>query len=125
MPVESAAGPSLSKYKNKLVYTASFCISQKDMLNSVLRVTKSKPEEWTTEYEESTKRFAEGKKQFEGGDRAGFGKLLYSRAFFQDGSGNFGASRGLDNDALGLGEEDIDDFTRIAIDRIKSGNGYP
>ncbi|KAH6656469.1 CipA protein [Truncatella angustata] len=125
LPLEASSGTSLSQYRNKLIYTASFCISQKDMFDSVLRVTGTKLEDWTVDYEDSTKRFAEGKKQFEGGDLAGFGKLLYSRAFFKDGSGNYEAKRGLDNEALGLEEESLDDFTKLAIQRIDSGATYP
>ncbi|KAK9426343.1 putative CipA protein [Seiridium unicorne] len=124
LPIESSTSPSLSKYKNKPVYTASFCVSQRDMFASVLRVSGTKPEDWQIEHEASSKRFADGKKQFEGGDVVGFAKLLYARVFYPDGSGNYEASRGLENDVLGLAKEDIDEFTKLAIQRVESGARY-
>ncbi|KAF3001745.1 hypothetical protein E8E14_006988 [Neopestalotiopsis sp. 37M] len=125
LPLESATGPSLSGFKNRLVYTASFCLSQRDMFESVLRVTGAKPEDWEIRYETTTQRFADGQKQLAAGDRAGFGKLLYSRVFFQDGSGNYEEQHGLHNDILGLDKESLDEFTKIAIARVESGSTYP
>lgn len=95
------------------------------MFDSVLRVTGTTPEDWTINYEESTKRFADGKRQMQAGDRAGFGKLLYARVFYKDGSGNYEASRGLHNDVLGLPKEDLDEFTKAAIQRVESNVTYP
>jgi hypothetical protein len=125
LPLESTTGPSLSGFKNRLVYTASFCLSQRDMFESVLRVTGTKPEDWDIRYETTIQRFADGQNQLAEGDRAGFGKLLYSRGFFQDGSGNYEARRGLHNEILGLEKEHIDDFSKIAIARVESGSTYP
>lgn len=125
LPIESETGPSLSGFKNGLVYAASFCVSQRDMFESVLRVTGTTADDWSIGYESSAERFADGQKQIADGDMAGFGKLLYSRVFFKDGSGNFEARRGLHNGILGLEEEELDDFTKIAIARIESGSTYP
>ncbi|KAK6210892.1 hypothetical protein LQW54_005769 [Pestalotiopsis sp. IQ-011] len=125
LPIESETGPSLSGFKNGLVYAASFCVSQRDMFESVLRVTGTTASDWSIIYESSAQRFADGQKQMADGDMAGFGKLLYSRVFFKDGSGNFEARRGLHNDVLGLEEEELDDFTKIAIARIELGSTYP
>ena len=55
------------------------------------------------------------------GDWMGYLKLIYSKMFFPESSGNFGASRGLDNGALGLPKENLDDFTKIAVQRAEKG----
>lgn len=125
LPIESETGPSLSGFKNGLVYAASFCVSQRDIFESVLRVTRTTADDWSISYESSAQRFADGQKQMADGDMAGFGKLLYARVFFKDGSGNFEARRGLHNDLLELEKEKLDDFTKIAIARIESGSTYP
>lgn len=39
-------GASLEDFKNKAVYVSSFTVSQRDMLESVLRVTATKLEDW-------------------------------------------------------------------------------
>ncbi|KAJ7310053.1 putative isoflavone reductase family protein [Mycena albidolilacea] len=108
---------TLSQFRNKPAYVSSFLLSQKDMLESVLRVTGTKESDWKIEHEAHEVRFAAGVAQFKGGDRRGFGKLLYTRAFYPDGCGNYEARNGLHNDILGLPKEDLDEFTRIAVDR--------
>ena len=40
---------------------------------------------------------------------------MYTRVFYPDGGGDFEASRGLQNDVLGLPKEDLDEFTKIAV----------
>ena len=40
-----------------------------------------------------------------------------TRGFYPDGCGNFEASRGLHNKLLGLENEDIDEYTKIVVDR--------
>ncbi|KAI1139882.1 NAD(P)-binding protein [Hypoxylon sp. FL0543] len=121
---EKEGGPSLSSYKNKFIYVSSFCVSQKDMFASVLRVTGTKESDWKFEQEESTKRFEEGRKKVFGGDMSAFPQLLYNRLWFKDGSANFEARHGLANDILGLPKEDLDEATRLAIDRAEKGLKY-
>ncbi|KAI4866583.1 NAD(P)-binding protein [Hypoxylon rubiginosum] len=121
---EKPGSPSLSDYKNKFIYVSSFCLSQKEMFATVLRLTGTKESDWTITYEESTKRFQDAQARLFGGDRTAFPQLLYSRNFFKDGVGNFEARRGIANDILGLPKEDLDAATRIAIDRNEKGLKY-
>lgn len=107
--------PCLAHYRNKFIYVSSFNVSQRDMLDSVMRVTGTTPNDWKIEYEPSTSRYQAGVEAVQKGDFSGFVKLMYTRVFFQDGSGNFEASKGLQNDVLGLPKEDLDDHTKIAI----------
>jgi hypothetical protein len=44
----------------------------------------------------------------------------YTRVFYPDGAGNFEDSKGTQNVLLGLPEEDIDEATKIAIQRAKT-----
>jgi hypothetical protein len=46
--------------------------------------------------------------------------LRYSRVFYPDGSGDFESSKGTSNAVLGLPEEDIDEATKIAVERAKT-----
>ncbi|KAJ7749852.1 putative isoflavone reductase family protein [Mycena maculata] len=110
---------TLSQFRNKPAYISSFLLSQKDMLESVLRVTGTKESDWKIEHEAHEVRFAAGVAQFKGGDRRGFVKLLYTRGFYPDGCGNYEARHGLHNEILRLPKEDLDEFTRIAVDRAE------
>jgi hypothetical protein len=108
--------PCLNDYKNKSVYISSFNICQRDMLESVERVTGEK---WEVKYQPVKERYAEGVKEFQSGNILGFGKLLYSRTFYPDGSGEFEKTYGLENDVLGLPKEDLDEYTKIAVEMAK------
>lgn len=112
---KSDTSASLQSFKNKAVYISSFTVSQRDMLESVLRVTGTKPEDWKITHTTAKERWKSGKELLKAGDMAGFVRLSYARAFFPDDPENFEASRGLDNGALGLSQEDLDEFTRVGI----------
>lgn len=105
----------LNTFRNDCVMISSFRISQEDMLESVLRVTNAKREDWMVTYQGSKERYEEGKKELQSGDRLGFGKLLYARAMYPDGTCDFETRHGLHNDKLGLPKEDLDEFTKIAV----------
>lgn len=112
---KSGTSPSLEDFKNKAVYISSFTLSQRDMLESVLRVTDTKPEDWKITQTTAKERWKSGHELLKAGNMAGFVRLSYARAFFPDDPLNFEASRGLDNAVLGLSQEDLDEFTRIGI----------
>ncbi|MCJ1283141.1 hypothetical protein MMC26_002468 [Xylographa opegraphella] len=111
----------LAQFRNRFVYASSFTISQKKMFESVLRVTGDSADDWQVTYVPVKEAYQEGAKMLASGKRIGFVQLLYSRSFFPDGAGNYGASRGLDNDKLGLPREDLDEATKEGIRLRESG----
>ncbi|KAL9114980.1 MAG: hypothetical protein Q9227_001223 [Pyrenula ochraceoflavens] len=110
---ENDTSVTLDSFRNKSCYVSSFFISQKDMFESVLRVTGDKREDWTIKYEPSNERFERGKEIMKTGDRSGFGMLLYARVLYPDGSGDFNDK--LDNDKLGLPKDDLDEMTKLSL----------
>ena len=107
--------PCLSHFKNKFVYISSFNVSQKDMLDSILRVTNTSVDEWKISHEPSSERYKAGVDALKQGDHIGFVKMMYSRVFYPDGSGNYESKNGVQNDILGLPKEDFDEYTKIAL----------
>ena len=105
----------LSRFKNKFVYVSSFRVSQRDMLDSVMRVTGTKVDDWSVGHEASVDRYRAGCEELKRGNFVGFPQLMYTRVFYQDGSGDFEASRGLQNEVLGLPDDDLDEYTKIAL----------
>ena len=93
-------------------------MNQKDMLQSVLRVTGDEERDWTITKEGSKERFASGMKEMQEGNRMGLPKLLYTRVFYPDAPGDF-ESKGTLNKMLGLPEENVDEATKRAIERSK------
>lgn len=118
---------TLSQFKNTFLYVSSFLLSQRDMFESVLRVTGTSEADWTVTHEDVRERYAKGMEEMKAGNsnsRLGFVKVLYSRVFFPDGSGNYEASRGLHNDALGLPKEDLDERTKYAVELAAQGGPW-
>ena len=107
--------PTLSQFKNDYFFVSSFCINQKDMLQSVCRVTGTKESDWKKEYTPSKEQYEKGQEQLKKGDFNGFPRQLYSRMFFQNGDGLLEKKYGLQNEMLGLPKEDLDEATRAAF----------
>lgn len=117
-------GRCLEHFKNSHIYIASFTVSQKDMLDSCLRVTGSEISDWKITKEPSAERYKGGMEAMQKGDQMGFVKQMYTRVFFPDDSGNYEKRRGLSNKMLGLPEEDIDEATKAAIERQKNAQAF-
>lgn len=109
----------LSRWNNKSAYISSFFVNQKDMLQSVLRVTGDKESDWTISYEDVKERYQRGKKMMQEGQMVGFGILLYARTFYKDGAGSH--NHKLDNEKLGLPQEDFDEATKVAVKMAEAG----
>ena len=109
----------LDRFRNKMVYVSSYLVSQKDMLDSVLRVTQTSIDDWKVTKEPTKERYTGGVEAMQKGDRTGFAKMMYTRVFYPDDSGNFEKTKGTVNDVLGLPKEDIDEATKAAIQRAK------
>lgn len=112
---ENDRSPHLSHFRNRFVYISSFLVSQKDMLDSVMRVTGTSLQDWKITHEPHKERYESGLAELKKGNRLGFARVLYTRVFYPDGSGDFETSKGLHNDILGLPKEDIDEYTKKAL----------
>jgi len=122
LPIEPEGGDSdrcLARFKNKFVYVNSFTVSQKDILDSVLRVTGTKVDDWKVSSIPAQERYDEGMEAVKKGDRMGFARSMATRVFFSDGVGDYEKTKGTVNNLLGLPEEDIDEATERAIERSK------
>ncbi|CAG7994535.1 unnamed protein product [Penicillium salamii] len=108
---------TLSSFFNKGVYVNSFVVSQKDMFQSVKRVTGTTDADWTITHEDTKKRYEEGLAQVKTGNMAGFSKLLFARGFFPDDASDFSAKA--QNELLGLPDENLDESTKVGIDLVK------
>ena len=121
---ENDKNPYLAQFKNSYVRISSFTVSQKDMFESVQRVTGTTEKDWKIDGEPSDKRYKRGLELIGHGNMAGFVMQMYTRVFYPDGSGNYEASLGLHNDILGLPKEDLDEYTRKAVEFSEKPNVY-
>jgi hypothetical protein len=110
---------TLSHYKDGSVYVASFTVNQKEMFESVLRVTGDSEKDWKISYEDVKARYKRGFDMMQQGQMLGFGILLYARMFYPEAPGDYSAK--LDNEKLGLPKEDLDEWTKVAVKMAKEG----
>ncbi|CAF1460713.1 unnamed protein product [Adineta ricciae] len=101
--------PCLNDFRNNYVYVSSFNISQKDMLDSILRVTGASLNDCKVNYEPAKDRYKGGVEEFKKGNMLGFAKLLYSRAFYPDKNSNY-------EERKDLPKENLDEYTKIAVE---------
>jgi len=109
-----------SNHRNKIVFCGSFTLTQREMLESLERVTNSK---WTINEASSSKTWREANEKVSRGDFSGFGPRLYSRIFFPETKSEFSGK--LLNNRLGVPlNEDLDTATKDSIDLAESGYAY-
>jgi hypothetical protein len=118
--VLSLPADKLSAYRNRMVYVSSFAVSQKEMFESLKRVTGTSDNEWHVTFEPAKQRYRDACESLEKGERIAFGRKLYTRYFYED-AGLFEKSHGLDNENLGLPEESLDVATAHAVKLAKDG----
>lgn len=119
---ESDKSPTLASWENKVLYVSSFLVSQRDMFESAKRVTGTTDADWTVKHESSAERYKKGVEDWtEKRDLGGFVRLMYTRMFFPNGGGAHEETKGLQNDVLGLPQEDLDEATKEAVRRGLEG----
>lgn len=121
---ENDKAPTVSQFANGVVYTSSFRISQRDMFESVKRVTGTTDADWTITKEPSLKRYQDAVEVMKKGDMRAFARQLYTRCFFPDSNNDYESKRGLHNDLFGLPKEDLDEWTKEAV-RMAGNNEVP
>ncbi|KAL9095966.1 MAG: hypothetical protein Q9165_001964 [Trypethelium subeluteriae] len=118
---ENDQPPTLSQFRNGSIYISSFLLNQRDMFESVKRVTGTTDTDWTITHESAEQRWKDSMAALQQGDRKAYAKMLYSRMFFPTGDGDYQSRRGLHNDLLGLPVEDLDEYTAIAVRMGENG----
>ena len=117
---------TLSTWRNRPLVVSSFLISQRDMFESWKRVSGDKDADWTIESKDSKERYAKGMEAMKGAQdalsaRLGAAMAAFVRVFFPNGGGDYESTRGLDNAALGLPKEDLDERTAVAKEMVEQG----
>ena len=119
---ENDENPTFSQLKNDFFYVSSFALNQKEMFDSVKRVTGTFDKDCKITSTPAKQVFNEGHAELEWGNTMDWVKMLYSRMFFPgDDASLYEATHGLDNDKLRLPKEDLDEATKKAIETTGSG----
>ena len=73
---ENDKSPCLANFRNKFVYISSFLVNQREMLDSIMRVTGTTIQDWAVEHQQHKERYDSGIKDMKNGDRQGFGRAM-------------------------------------------------
>lgn len=119
LPLQGSDKASLEGFKNRPVFVSSFFVSQRDVLDSIHRVSGTTDADWTITYEKSADRVSDGFAALAQGDLKGLAKATYSRLFYPGQDGVF--EHKLDNEVLGLPKDDLDEATGRALEMVKNG----
>ena len=122
---ESDKSLTLESFANGFAYVTSFTVSQKDMFDSIKRVTGTKDGDWKITHEGSRERWEAANKAFQGGDRSAFARTMYTRIFYPTGEGCFEQmGRKTLNEQLGLPKESLDEYTKWCVDFAEAGKSW-
>jgi hypothetical protein len=116
---ESDRSSTLSQFRSRPVYISSFRLNQLDMFEAVKRLTSTTDDDWTITHESSEQRWKDGYAAVMKGNIGRFTKMLYSRMYFPNGGGDY---EPLDNKSLCLPDEDLDEYTAIAVRMGENGD---
>ncbi|KAK3725900.1 hypothetical protein LTR37_000048 [Vermiconidia calcicola] len=121
LPIKPEGGDTercLEKFRNGMVYINSFTVSQRDIFESILRVTGDEESHWTTESDSSKEIYRNGMEGMKNGNMKAVMRGFSARVFYLDGSGNFESRRGTLNATLNLPKEDLDQATHAALKAV-------
>ncbi|KAI1035489.1 hypothetical protein LB504_005818 [Fusarium proliferatum] len=110
---------TLEVFHKKPLYVSSFLINQREILDSIERVTHTTDLDWDITYESTSERVATGRDQFSKGNHRGMAKAYYARLHYPGREAIY--EHKLHNDVLGVPKENVDDATMTALDMSQRG----
>ncbi|KAB8346053.1 hypothetical protein FH972_023105 [Carpinus fangiana] len=105
----------LEKFRNTWAYLSSFRVSQRDILESVIRATNTTEGDWAIEQVDPDQTSEDAKKRAATGDYGAIVDLVYGTTFRQGYGGDYEATKSVVNKLLGLESEDLDQTDRSNI----------
>ena len=120
LPV-SGSKPCVEDWANKHLYVESFVLSQKEMWAAAQTATGTAEKDWTVEHKEAKPVLAAAYEKLMTGDFNALFDVIYVSNWVPDGGGNFKATNGTANEALGLPKEDLIEVTKYAYEIAQKG----
>ncbi|KAH8697958.1 hypothetical protein BGW36DRAFT_320529 [Talaromyces proteolyticus] len=106
------------EFRNSHVYISEFTVSQNDIFDVLLRITRTRQEDWVIEHRTAESLRQQGLEKLENNDFGGVYDLIFA-ALHQPGLGSdFSATRKLDNHHLGLERGNLFEVTRDVVEMM-------
>lgn len=109
---------TLDQYKNKPVYLKSFRVNQREILDSVLRATAAKENEWEIKNADANQSIDRWMQEAAKGDLRAF-QLAFYVAHMQKGrGGDYDAKAIKDMEVLGMEEQNLDEVVEAVVEEL-------
>ncbi|KAM0330122.1 hypothetical protein ACHAQA_004295 [Verticillium albo-atrum] len=109
----------LKAYDNGALYLKSFRVSQRDLLDSILRVTGATEADWDIKVEDAASAMEQLQKVLAAGDESAGLPMFFIMHLREGWGGDYDEKVG-DLKRLGIEPEDLDFFTKQAVDKAMS-----
>ncbi len=117
--VLSLPDAELAKYENAPFYLSSFRISQKDILDSLLRVTGTKENEWTVETLDAEEVLKIARAELQSGNFHAAIQVLYVPHMIEGLGGDY-SDKDIDMARLGVRPENLDDVVKKVVEKVQA-----
>lgn len=114
LPV-TGPSPSLSDFANQYIFVKSFFLSQKEMLEAVLKNTNTTVSDWTINKVNLGEFLETGRRKAQEGSHTAMLDWVSASNFAPDSGNDFATSKRTVNETLNLPEENLDEATQRAI----------
>ncbi|KAF1943950.1 NAD(P)-binding protein [Clathrospora elynae] len=108
----------LEKYKNSPVYLSSFCITQREILDSAIRATGTKESDWDITTPAVDEVIAEARAEVAKGNHMAFIKEFYITHMREGTGGNYQEKAAKDAEVLGLKEGSLDEVVKAVVQEL-------
>lgn len=112
----------LAQFKNQFAYLSSFRVSQREMLDAVIRATGTSGKDWTVEKVSTVEATGSAKVKANDGDMSAVMELLYGTIFREGYGGDYNRTRVIINKMLGLEDEDFEETVREVVKDIEKSS---
>ncbi|OHW93445.1 isoflavone reductase family protein [Colletotrichum incanum] len=108
----------LETFRNKPVYLKSFHITQRDMLDSILRATGTEDKDWKVEVLDAAAVVADSEEKVKQGDHAAMLVGFYVNHMREGWGGDYSA-KVTDQGKLGVTEENLDEVVKKVVQELR------
>ncbi|KAK1975471.1 hypothetical protein LZ30DRAFT_754103 [Colletotrichum cereale] len=110
----ATAFAELEAYRNRPVYLESFRVTQREILDSVLRATGAEQKDWKVEALDAAAVVADAEEKFRQGDHGAMLVAFYANHMREGWGGDYSAKVG-DLSRLGIAEENLDEVVARVV----------
>ena len=115
----SVPDSQLAQFSNQFAYLSSFRVSQREMLDAVMRATGTSGRHWTVEKVSAVEAIDAAKVKANAGDLPAIMEVLYGTIFREGYGGDYEVTRRIVNELLELEDEDFEETVREVVRDIE------